>query len=72
MANNDLKKFTQEIRLTSPTSNGFEWQIGAFYTHEKAALVQNLDSITAPSGPYIATLIYARSSIPRMRRAPGS
>jgi iron complex outermembrane recepter protein len=55
--NNDLKKFTQEIRLTSPTSNSFEWQIGGFYTHEKAALDQYLNSITAPDGPYLATLI---------------
>ncbi len=55
--NNDLKKFTQEIRLTSPTSDHFEWQLGGFYTHEKAALDQFLNSITAPNGPYIATLI---------------
>jgi outer membrane receptor protein involved in Fe transport len=55
--NDDLKKFTQEIRLTSPSTNAFEWQLGAFYTHEKAALDQYLNSITAPGGPYIATLI---------------
>ena len=30
----ELKKFTQEVRLTSPTSNHLEWQLGGFYTHE--------------------------------------
>jgi iron complex outermembrane recepter protein len=54
---NDLKKFTQEIRLTSPTSKSFDWQVGGYYTHETAALVQNLLSVTAPDGPPLATII---------------
>ncbi len=47
----DLKKFTQEIRLTSATSGPLEWQVGGYYTHEKASLVENLYSMTGPSGP---------------------
>jgi len=53
----DLKKFTQEIRLTSPASKSFEWQVGAYHTRETAALVQNLNAVTAPEGPTLATLI---------------
>lgn len=54
---NDLKKFTQELRLASPASKSVEWQVGAYYTHETAALVQNLLSVTAPDGPVLATVI---------------
>ncbi|WP_174297798.1 TonB-dependent receptor [Sphingomonas bacterium] len=28
-------KFTQEVRLSSPSSNRLEWLIGGFYTHER-------------------------------------
>lgn len=30
----DMKKFTQEVRLTSPSGGRFEWLLGAFYTKE--------------------------------------
>ena len=53
----DLKKVTQEIRLTSPTSDTLEWQVGGYYTHEKAALVQNLYSMTGPAGPVFGAFI---------------
>lgn len=56
-AANNLNKFTQEIRLQSPASDRLEWQVGAFYTHEKAALIQNLNAVTAPNGPVLALLI---------------
>ncbi len=32
----DLKKFTQELRLVSPSGDFFEYIVGAFYTHEKS------------------------------------
>jgi iron complex outermembrane receptor protein len=32
----DLKKITQEVRLTSPSRGRFEWQFGVFYTYEKS------------------------------------
>ncbi len=38
----DQKKFTQEVRLSSPDSNVFEWQIGGYYTDEKVKLHQEL------------------------------
>jgi iron complex outermembrane receptor protein len=38
----DQSKFTQEVRLTSPTSERFEWLVGAYYTNEKVDLFQDL------------------------------
>ena len=54
---NDLKKFTQEVRLSSRTSKPLEWQLGAYYTREAAALVQNLYSVLAPDGAPLAMVI---------------
>ncbi len=53
----ELKKFTQEIRLTSSASKSLEWQIGGYYTHESGALVQNLNAVTASSGKALGLLI---------------
>ena len=34
----DLKKFTQEFRLSTPDGGApFQWLVGAFYTHEKSS-----------------------------------
>jgi iron complex outermembrane recepter protein len=38
--NASSKKFTQEVRLVSPTSDKFEWLAGVYYTHEKVLLAQ--------------------------------
>jgi iron complex outermembrane receptor protein len=38
-----LKKFTQEIRLASPSNDKFEWMIGGFYTKEKGLIVQHIN-----------------------------
>jgi outer membrane receptor protein involved in Fe transport len=32
-----LKKYTQEVRLASPTGQRLEWMLGGFYTHESGA-----------------------------------
>jgi outer membrane receptor protein involved in Fe transport len=32
-----LKKFTQEVRLASPTGQRLEWLLGGYYTHESSA-----------------------------------
>ena len=47
----DVKKFTQEFRLSSPTGGQLEWLIGAFYTDEDALMIQQdiaLDTDQAP------------------------
>ncbi len=46
----DLKKWTQEIRLASPSTNRLEWLVGGYYTHESGALAQALDAFTIPGG----------------------
>jgi iron complex outermembrane receptor protein len=38
----DVKKFTQEFRLSSPASQRLEWLLGAFYTKEDALMTQIL------------------------------
>lgn len=37
-----LDKFSQEIRVVSPSSDRFEWMAGAFYTHEDSTNVQEV------------------------------
>ncbi len=37
-----FKKFTQEVRLTSPSNEKFEWLLGGFYTKEKGRIIQDL------------------------------
>jgi outer membrane receptor protein involved in Fe transport len=46
----DLKKFTQEIRLSSPASNFFEWQVGGYFTNEDGHLDQHLNATVLPAG----------------------
>jgi iron complex outermembrane recepter protein len=53
----ELKKLTQEIRLTSVATDRLEWQIGAYFTHESGDLVENLNAVTPPTGPVLGLLI---------------
>lgn len=46
----DLSKFTQEVRLASPSNQTFEWMVGAYYTHEKGLIDQFLGSIDLLTG----------------------
>jgi iron complex outermembrane recepter protein len=46
----DMKKFTQEIRLSSAASDRLEWQVGGYYTRETGALNEHLDAIDLTSG----------------------
>jgi len=45
----DIKKFTEELRLASPTGQSLEWQVGAFYTRESSTLDQTLPSFIIPT-----------------------
>jgi iron complex outermembrane receptor protein len=38
-------KFTQELRLASPSDETFEWLVGAYYTKEKGDLLQHLEAL---------------------------
>ena len=46
-----LKKFTQEIRLASPSTDKLEWQVGGYYTHEDGALLQHVVGVGLPTTP---------------------
>src|SRR4029078_11732186 len=54
---NNLKKFTQEVRLTSQPSERLDWQGGGYYTHEDASLVQHLNATAIPGGAYLGNII---------------
>jgi len=41
----DLRKFTQEIRLASPSNDTLEWMVGAYYTNEDGKIDQFIGSI---------------------------
>jgi len=49
----DVDKFTQEIRLQSPDSDSFEWQIGGYYTDENTALIQEILPFTLATQQFI-------------------
>ncbi|MDB5705294.1 MAG: hypothetical protein JWN66_2410 [Sphingomonas bacterium] len=46
-----LDKYTEEVRLTSPTGGMFEWMIGGFYTSEDAGHNQLVSVLTASGAP---------------------
>ncbi|MEO7602742.1 MAG: TonB-dependent receptor [Sphingomicrobium sp.] len=41
----NLSKFTQEVRLASPSSDRFEWMVGGYYTNEKGKIDQSIPGI---------------------------
>ena len=38
-------KVTQELRLASPSSDRFEWLLGAYYTKEKGDIIQHIEAV---------------------------
>jgi iron complex outermembrane recepter protein len=38
----EVRKFTQEIRLSGPLGSHFEWLVGGFYTHEETPQTQSI------------------------------
>lgn len=51
-----LRKFTQELRLTSPGHETLDWQVGGFFTHEIGSLNEYLDGVGAPGGSYLGLI----------------
>ncbi|MGY4395335.1 iron complex outermembrane receptor protein [Sphingomonas sp. UYAg733] len=49
------KKFTEEVRLSSPDSDVLEWLIGGYYTHERSAIDPQNFFAVAPGSETIAT-----------------
>ena len=52
----DLKKFTQEVRVSSAANNFIEWQVGGYFTREQGHLFQHLAAIDVPAGTPIVGL----------------
>jgi iron complex outermembrane receptor protein len=46
----DLKKFTQEVRISSPSTNFLEWQLGGYFTRETGHLFQHIIGVNVPGG----------------------
>jgi iron complex outermembrane recepter protein len=56
----DNRKFTQELRLTSPRSREFEWLAGAFFTDESGSKTQHLAPLNADLQPVAPVLVDAQ------------
>ena len=54
--NVSTKKFTQELRLTSPSSNALEWQVGGYYTRETSVLNEVLNAAELPAGTQVGLM----------------
>lgn len=46
----NLSKFTQEVRLASPSNDRFEWMVGGYYTKEKGKIDQYIPGINLATG----------------------
>jgi iron complex outermembrane receptor protein len=57
--NNRTTKFTQEIRLSAPIGQKFEWLFGAFYTREKSEFVQVVLAENPVTGARVGTSLDA-------------
>jgi iron complex outermembrane recepter protein len=64
----DIKKFTQEVRLASPSAQTLEWQVGAFYTRESSTLEQTLPSFYIPSQAYTPLASLENASLDALYR----
>ena len=54
----ELNKFTQEVRVASAAKDRLEWQVGGYYTHESASLVQYIDAVAVPGGTYLGNIVF--------------
>ena len=52
----NLKKVTQEVRLTSANSKTFDWIVGGFYTHEDGLILQRFVPVTPGTLTEITTI----------------
>ncbi|MBA3962695.1 MAG: TonB-dependent receptor [Chthoniobacterales bacterium] len=60
----NLKKFTQELRLTSSADGPFLWQLGGFYTYEDANQTQFAFLNQLDGTPYPGLALLADLSLP--------
>jgi iron complex outermembrane recepter protein len=58
--NDDLRnhKYSQEIRLSAPIGERFDWLLGAFYTYEDAHWVQTFPALNSNTGAVAGQVLY--------------
>jgi outer membrane receptor protein involved in Fe transport len=50
----DLRKFTQEVRVASPSNDRFEWLVGGYYTKERGTIDQFIGGLNLNTGsPFV-------------------
>jgi iron complex outermembrane receptor protein len=47
----DVNKFTEEVRLSSPDNQRIQWTVGGYYTHEDGYQIENVPTFTAQYVP---------------------
>jgi outer membrane receptor protein involved in Fe transport len=57
---NEAKKFSQEIRLSTPLGEKVDWLVGAFYTHENTPQAQDVRTEDPTTGELGASLLSLR------------
>jgi outer membrane receptor protein involved in Fe transport len=60
----ETKKFTQEIRLSMPIGQRFDWLFGLFYTHEDTSSVQDILAADPVTGAVVGTGFHFTSPTP--------
>ena len=55
---NTTNKFTQELRLSAPIGETFDWLFGAYYTHEHSTYIDNIQAANATTGAIVGTGLY--------------
>jgi iron complex outermembrane receptor protein len=50
---NHFTKFTQDLQLSVPIGESFEWLVGGFYTHEKTAQLQIISASNPDTGQVV-------------------
>jgi outer membrane receptor protein involved in Fe transport len=64
----NIKKWTQEFRLSSTSNQSLEWQVGAFYTHEASTIAQTLPTFYIPSQQYSSLPSFENLSLDALYR----
>ena len=72
-AYDDLKKTTEEVRLTSPSGQTVEWLAGFYYTHEAASVPQliDLDDATGATNTLLFPGFFSVTSSSLLRETAG-
>ncbi len=63
-----LRKYTQEFRLASPSGQRFEWLVGAFVTYERSSNLQLVDAQTFAGVPLAGLSPLATAGLPSTYR----